>query len=242
MQLNLVQRISAIGLEGDVANADRLFGSGTKFKTELKIGDQISFEDDNNTTVTRVIQSISSNTEMETALGLGSADATKVAFKRQRTKIHSANNDTGLFKLPYDVVKTLLTADNSELSDTSFKIRRQFVSTLSSSGTATLTAGTNELFTAHTENDVTVSVMTKGGSATAGEVGDVITLAGSGDYTLGGSPTGKTLTVDLGSTFNGSKIKILATISASVVGAKTKTNTTNQTLTVDTAALSGSNN
>ena len=216
-----------------------MFGSGTKFKTELKIGDQISFEDDNNTTVTRVIQSISSNTEMETALGLGSADATKVAFKRQRTKIHSANNDTALFKLPYDVVKTLLTADNSELSDTSFKIRRQFVSTLSSSGTATLTAGTNEIFTAHTENDVTVSVMSKGGSATAGEVGDVITLAGSGDYTLGGSPTGKTLTVDLGSTFNGSKIKILATISASVVGAKTKTDTTNQTLTVDTAALSG---
>ena len=170
--------INAIGLEGDVANADRLFGSGTKFKSELKIGDQISFEDDNNTTVTRVIQSISSNTEMETALGLGSADATKVAFRRQRTKIHSAENDSAIFKLPYDVVKTLLTDDNSGLSDTSFKIRRQFVSTLSSSGTATLTAGTNELFSAHTENDVTVSVMTKGGSATAGEVGDVITLSG----------------------------------------------------------------
>ena len=58
-------------------------------------------------------------------------------------------------------------------------------------------------------------------------------------YTLGGSPTGKTLSIDLGSTFNGSKIKILATISASVVGAKTKTDTSNQTLTVDTAALSG---
>ena len=73
--------------------------------------------------------------------------------------------------------------------------------------------------------DVTVSVQTKGGSATAGEVGDVITLSSSGDYTLGGSPTGKTLAIDLGSTFNGSKIKVLATISASVVSAKTKTNT-----------------
>ena len=68
--------------------------------------------------------------------------------------------------------------------------------------------------------------MAKGGSATAGEVGDVITLSNSGDYTLGGSPTGKTLAIDLGSTFNGSKIKILATISTSVAGAKTKTNTT----------------
>ena len=121
-----------------------------------------------------------------------------------------------------------MTADNNSISDTSFKIRRQFVSTLSSSGTATLTAGTNEIFTSHSEADVVVSVMAKGGSATAGEVGDVITLANSGDYTLGGSPTGKTLAIDLGSTFNGSKLKILATISASVVGAKTKTDTTSQ--------------
>ena len=229
--------ISAIGLEGDVSTADRLFGSGTRFKDELKIGDQISFEDDDNNTVTRIVQSISSNTEIETALGLGSAVATRVLFKRQRTKTQSANNDIALFKLPYEVVKTLLTEDNGTISDTSFKIRRQFVATLSSSGTATLTAGTNETFSAHTENDVTVSIMAKGGSATAGELGDVITLSSSGDYTLGGSPTGKTLAIDLGDGFNGSKIKILATISTAVAGAKTKTKT-NATKTFDTAALS----
>ena len=77
--------INAIGLEGDVANADRLFGSGTKFKSELKIGDQISFEDDNNTTVTRIVQSISSNTEMETALGLGS-DCIKSSIQKTKNK------------------------------------------------------------------------------------------------------------------------------------------------------------
>ena len=76
--------------------------------------------------------------------------------------------------------------------------------------------------------------MTKGGSATEGEVGDVITLSSSGDYSLGGSLTGKTLTIDLGSTFNGSKLKVLVTISSSVVSAKTKTNTTNETVTIDT--------
>ena len=43
------------------------------------------------------------------------------------------------------------------------------------------------------------------------------------DYTLGGSPTGKTLAFDFGSGYNGHKIKVIATISASVVGAKTKT-------------------
>ena len=217
--------------------ADTVFGSGTKFTTELQIGDSITFTDDGNNTITRIVDSIASDTKAEMSAGLGSTTATTVQFTRRRTKIQSPTNDSLLFKLPYNVTKTLLTEDNSGLSDTSFKIRRQFVSTLSSSGTATLTAGTNEIFTAHSEADVTVSIMTKGGSASAGEVGDVITLSSSGDYTLGGSPTGKTLAIDLGSTFNGSKVKILATISASVVGAKTKTETTDVTKTVDTSAL-----
>jgi hypothetical protein len=230
--------IFAIGLENPASSADVINGSGTRFQSELKIGDQITFEDDSNTTVTRIIQSIESNTRMETSVGLGTTSATSKLFKRQRTKIHSATNNRALFKIPYDVVKTLLTTNNSGISDTSFKIRRQFVATLSSSGTATLTAGTNEIFSSHSENDFTVSIMTKGGSATEGEVGDVITLAGSGDFTLGGSPSGKTVAIDLGSTYNGSKIKVLATISASVVSAKTKT-TTSATTTVATAALSG---
>ncbi len=97
--------------------------------------------------------------------------------------------------------------------------------------------GRREGWTARGGGDGTGAGMTKGGSATAGEVGDVITLSSSGDYTLGGSPTGKTLTIDLGSTFNGSKVKILATISASVAGAKTKTATTDVTKTVDTSTL-----
>jgi len=228
--------VNAIGLEDPADQADVLVGSATRFQTELKIGDQITFEDDSNSTVTRIVQSIHSDTKLETAIGLGTTSATSKIFKRQRTKIQSPENDIALFKMPYEVVKTLLTDDNSGISDTSFKIRRQFVSTLSSSGTATLTAGTNEIFSAHSEADVTVSIMSKGGSATAGEIGDVITLSNSGDYTLGGSPTGKTLAIDLGSTFNGSKIKVLATISASVVGAKTKTST-DETATIDTQAL-----
>ena len=229
--------VFAIGLEAPADLSDRLVGSNTKFLTDFRIGDQIQFVDDGGSITTRIIESISSDTILETSIGLGTATATSKTYNRQRTKIQSAVNDKLLFKVPYNVVKTLLTADNNNISDTSFKIRRQFVTTLSSSGTATLTAGTNEIFTSHSEADVVVSVMAKGGSATAGEVGDALTLANSGDYTLGGSPTGKTLAIDLGSTFNGSKLKILATISASVVGAKTKTDTTNQTLTVDTEAL-----
>ena len=129
-----------------------------------------------------------------------------------------------------------MTGDNAGLSDTSLKIRRQFVTTLSSSGTATLTAGTNEVFAAFTENDYSVSIMTTGSGAT-GVVGDLISLSTGSDFTLGGSPSGKTLAINLGSGYNGHKIKVIATINASVVGAKTKTATTNTTVTVDTEAL-----
>jgi len=228
--------VTAIGLENPADQADVIVGSGTKFLTELKIGDQITFEDDSNTTVTRIVQSIISDVRLETAVGLGTTSATSKILSRQRTKIRSAENDKLLFKMPYDVVKTLLTADNNSISDTSFKVRRQFVKTLSSSGTESFTAGTNEVFTAHSEDAVTVSIMSKGGSATEGEVGDVITLSNSGDYSLEGSPTGKTLNVDLGSGFNGSEIKLLATVSRSVVSSKTKTNNTNQTLAISTQA------
>ena len=116
----------------------------------------------------------------------------QVKFTRQRTKLQDAEKNIAISKVPYEVVKTLLTTDNDGVSDTSFKIRRQFVATLSSTGTATLTAGTNEIFTAFTENDVTVSIMATGSGST-GLAGDIISPSTGDDYTLGGSPTGKTL-------------------------------------------------
>ena len=224
---------TTIGLED--ASVDSIFGSGTRFLTELRIGDQITYTDDSNSTATAIVESITSDTEA-TILS-GASKVTGGLFTRQRTKLQDADKNIAISKLPYDVVKTLLTTDNASVSDTSFKIRRQFVTTLSSSGTATLTAGTNEIFTAFTENDVTISIMAVGSGGT-GAVGDVISPSTANDYTLGGSPTGKTLAFNFGSGYNGHKIKVIATISASVVGSKTKTATVGQTLTVDTAAAS----
>ena len=227
--------VFAIGLEAPADQSDRLVGSGTNFLNDFRIGDGIEFVDDGGSTTTRVVESISSNTILETSIGLGTATATSKTYKRLRAKLQDADKNVALSRMPYDVVKTLLTTDNASVSDTSFKIRRQFVATLSSSGTATITAGTNEIFSPFTENDYTVSIMTTGSGGT-GVAGDVISLSTADDFTLGGSPTGKTLAINLGSGYNGHKIKILATISASVVGAKTKTNT-EETQTVDTEAL-----
>jgi hypothetical protein len=220
------------------SQGNTFIGSGTLFTSELKIGDQITFQDDNNTTITSIIESIKSDAEMVVTASVGfvvSTQTTSASFTRQRGKLQDADKNIAISKLPYDVIKTLLTTDNDSVSDTSFKIRRQFVATLSSSGTATITAGTNEIFTAFSESDYKVSIMTTGSGGT-GAAGDVISLSTADDFTLGGSPTGKTLAIDLGSGYNGHKVKILATISASVVGAKTKTNI-NDTVTVDTEAL-----
>ena len=228
--------VSAIGLENPQDQGDILVGSGTRFLTELRIGDQINFVDDGGSSVTRIVQNIESNTRLQTVRDLGTASATSKELVRQRAKLQSPEKNTSIFKLPYDIVKTLLTADNSELSDTTFKIRRQFVKTLSSSGTESFTAGTNEVFTAFSENDYSLSIMDLGSGST-GAVGDVISLSTSGDFSLAGSPTGKTLTIDLGSGYNGHKVKLTATLSTSVAGAKTKTDTPGTTITVDTEAL-----
>ena len=211
-----------IGLEDPADEANVLVGSGTKFLTDFRIGDSIQFVENAGSTVTRTVKSIESQTRLETTVGMGTASVTSNAYTRRRTKLQDANKNIAISKLPFDVVKTLLTADNDGVSDTSFKLRRQFVATLSSSGTATLTAGTNEIFSAFSESDVTVSIMTTGSGGT-GSAGDIISPSTGSDYTLGGSPTGKTLAFNFGSGYNGHKIKVIATISASVVGAKTKT-------------------
>jgi len=224
-----------IGLEDPADQANVLVGSSTKFLTDFRIGDSIQFIENGGSTVIRTIKSIESQTRLETTIGMGTASVSSKTYTRRRAKLQDADKNVAISKIPFDVVKTLLTTDNDGVSDTSFKIRRQFVTTLSSSGTATLTAGTNEIFTGFTENDVTVSIMTTGSGAT-GVVGDIISPSTSGDYSLGGSPTGKTLAFNFGSGYNGHKIKVTATISASVVGAKTKTNTS-LTKTVDTEAL-----
>ena len=80
--------VFGIGLEDPADQADVLVGSGTRFLTELKIGDRIEFEDDSNSTVTRLVQSITSNTRLETAVGLGTATATSKQFKEKEQKFN----------------------------------------------------------------------------------------------------------------------------------------------------------
>jgi hypothetical protein len=214
-------------------------GFGTLFNSELQIGDIITFTTDAGSSITRTVESISSDTNLQLSTAVGGSDvSTKTQGTRKRGKLQGSNKNISIFKLPNIRIKTLKTATNSGLTDTNFNIRRHFTVTLSS-GTGTITAGTNETFAGLTEKDYSVSVMTSSGSAVAGDVLSISGNNGDGNpiFTLGGSPVGKTLTLNFGSTYSNAKIKILATVSRSVAGSKTKTLTTGSTVAISSQSI-----
>ena len=210
-------------------------GSGTNFQTELKLGDILSFTTDAGSTITRTVEAIISDTSLSLTSAVGGSDVTTAAScNRTRALLTNSNKNTAIFKLPYSKVKTLKTASNSNLTDTNFTVRRQFVATLSS-GATTLTAGTDETFTSLAEGDYTVSI-TAAGSGT-GVVGNILSITGNNAdadaiFTLGGSPSGKTLTLDFGGTYANATIKVVATVSRSVANSKTKTLNSNETVQI----------
>ena len=216
-------------------------GFGTRFNTELKVGDEITFTTDAGASVTRIIESISSDTTLEFTTVLGGSDvSTKTIATRNRGKLQDSNKNVSIFPLPHATIKTLKTAANSSLTDTNFTVRRHFAVTLSS-GSATITAGTNEVFGSLAEGDYSVSIMDIA-SASSGATGDVMSLTGNNAnsnpiFTLAGSPTGKTLTLDFGTAYANAKIKILATVTRSVADSKTKTLNSNSTVQITSQSI-----
>src|SRR6056300_762741 len=203
-------------------------GFGTLFNTELKIGDSITFTTDAGTSITRIVESISSDTSLELSTAVGGGDvSTKTIATRNRGKLQDSNKNISIFQLPNTRVKTLKTESNSGLTDTNFEVRRQFTGDLSSDGDISITAGTNETFSALAELDFTVSI-TSLGAGPSGAVGDVLSLSGnnhegSAIFTPSGSPLGKTLTLDFGANYASHTVKILATVNRSIANSKSKT-------------------
>jgi len=215
-------------------------GFNTRFTEELKVGDSISFTTNGGTSLTRIVEAIISNTSITLSAAVGGSDvSTKTIATRRRAIIQSPEKNVSIFKLPYENIKTLKTTANGGLTDTSYSARRQVVINLSG-GSETITAGTNEIFPSLDEGDYTVSVMSASGSAV---LGDVLSLSGnnhegSAIFTLGGSPTGKQLTLDFGSNYGSAKLKVTFTVNKSSTAANSKTKTLNedQTLQVSTLA------
>ena len=226
------------------SGSNTLTGINTWFTDDLIVGDTITFTNDSGNTETHIVEAIISNTSL-ILISATAAASTKTVATRKRSAIRSPEKNVSVFQLPYETIKTLKTTINSGITDTNFKVRRHFVGTLSSNGDVTITAGTNETFAALLEKDFSVSIMSTGAGG-SGSVGDVFSLSGNNHesdpiFTLGGSPTGKTLLIDFGANFQGHKVKILATVNRSVAGSKTKTLSTAQTVqkTVQTEIESG---
>ena len=225
-----------------VANsATAVVGQNTRFTTELITGDLIQFTDNTGEVLTGVVSTITNDRSLALATAVGGADVTTASqIIRRRAKVNNVDQDSLVYKLPADVIKTLKTTDNSGVTDTNHKVRRTFVQTLDSNGVATFNAGANETFDSHSEGDFTLQIMTAG--TVSGAVGDLVSLSGNnheGDsiFTLTGTPSGRQLQVDLGANFRTAKVKLLATITRSVANEKTKTLTTGQTVQVSTEAL-----
>jgi len=217
-------------------------GQNTKFTSELITGDLIQFTDNTGETLTRVVSAIASNTALTISAATASADITTGSpIIRRRVRLSNIDQNSLIYKLPADVIKTLKTTDNSGITDTNHKIRRTFVDTLDSNGVATFNAGANETFDSHSEADFTLQIMTAG--SVSGAVGDLVSLSGNNHegaaiFSLTGTPSGRQLQVDLGANFRTAKVKLVATITRSVAGEKTKTLQTGITATTTTEALS----
>jgi len=230
-QLTLTGSISI----ATVSDTTTLIGKGTKFTTELLAGDVIAFTDDTGEEITATVSSITDDTTLTLTATVTTADgATSSPFERRRVRLYKSGDNSLVFKLPFDTIKTLKTASNNELTDTTFTVRRQFVKTLNGSGVAAFDAGANETFDTYADADYTLSIMSLGGGG-SGAVGDIIDIDGSTSFT--GSPTAaKQLTINLGSGYAGHKVKLYATITRAVANEKTKTLVAGQTLAVTTQA------
>ena len=139
-----------------------------------------------------------------------------------------------IFKLPKDRIKTLLTEDNNETSDTDMTLRRQFVGTTSASGVVSFSAGSGETFVDFAEKDFSMSILTAGGGT--GSQGDVVSISGN---TAGHNTSTLTITDNtvLGSA---AKVKLLATIKKTNVASAIKTTNLSKQLKVIASDADGS--
>jgi len=151
-------------------------------------------------------------------LGLERAATGGTGSSLNQAQLKSAEKNVSVFKLPKTVIKTHLTNTNAGVSDTSYYLRKQFITTSSSVGVVTISAGTNEVFVSHAEVDYVISILSAGAGGT-GQQGDIVSA--STGFSGGGSST---VTITNNALFgNGAKLKITATLLKSSATAKTKT-------------------
>ena len=206
-----------------IANSSKnILGKGTFFLTDLKPGDQISFDTDAGNNITGTVAYIVSDTSLFLTSDVGGSDVTTAGILvRQRTKINSPENNIMVFKLPYDNVKTLKTTLNNFVTDTNYKVRRQKTEVINSSNQITITLGNGETFSTFNSKDYSASV------TVGSDIGKVFKLDSM--FTLNQAQT--ELVLDFGG-YNGQTVKITYSVNKPLVNSKTKTLTNVSSLSI----------
>ena len=220
-------------------------GFNTTFTLDLKVGDFVTVPGagGSGNDLTARVQAIASNTSLTLATNSSTA-VTSVQIVRLRNTLRDQQKNLLLRKLRKSTIKTLKTDANTGTPQTTVTFRQQFVVTTTSSGEINLTAGSNETFSAKSNTDCVITIITAGsaigGSSNTAAAGDIINLDASTTPAQTYVVNANTLTITnpeiLG---NGAKVKVVATLTRTVSSEKTKTNQSGHLVLVDADASAG---
>jgi hypothetical protein len=208
----------ATRLRGSVSiTTTAVTGAGTSFQTDFVAGDYILV----NGTSYR-IDSIASQVGMTLTAGPGSS-ISGAAYDRVSTEIKEPEHTSLIFPLPYYAIKDVRSALLA--NDTIYTVYEKFTGTATVSGSPQLTVSTasgNMASAAETDNYIVVDNDSGAGGAIVLPTG--ITASGS------------SVTFDLGSTYSGRSMMVIAAVnkSGSILTEKTKTPVFSATTTFTT--------
>lgn len=195
-----------VNLTGTVATSNGsnvITGSGSRFESELSENNYISV----NGNIIQISNVVSDYTAYATTNIVGTLSG--ITASRHDANIALTDKSAYIFELPYNTIKTVDTTG----SETTYYARRIYDRTLSS-GNTTINAGTDEVFVPYSaDNYIAINKTT----------GAIMSL--TGNVALSGSPTGKTITFTLGSSFGTNDIRFITTLAKSNTAADKKTKT-----------------
>ena len=231
--------VSMNGSNGNVT------GFNTDFLIELRVGDIVTVPGAGagGADLTAKVNTITSKTAI--VLATNSATAVSgVPIVRKRNQLRDQEKNVLLRKLRKKRIKTLKTARNTDAGtpiQTTFTFRKTFVGTSNANGEITLTGGGTETFAADSNTDYIATCILKGSVIGSNSSGDLANLGENANfnYTSGTSftPSGNTLVITNPKVFgSGGKFKIVATLTRTQAGEKTKTLNPCQLTLVETTA------
>jgi hypothetical protein len=199
------------------SSSTTITGNGTSFQTDFIVGDVVSFGG-----TKRRITAIASQVSMTVD---SSITITGSTIDRVSTEIKEPEHTSLIFPLPYYAIKDVRSALLA--NDTVYTVYEKFTGTATVSGSPQLTVSTasgNMASAAETDNYIVVD-----NDSTAG--GAIVLPTGI-------TPSGSSVTFDLGSTYSGRSMMVIAAVnkSGAVLTEKSKTLVSSATTTFTTQA------